>query len=134
MQQLRGVSFTVPFALPSLNTSLRTHWAKRGRERDALIKEIIAAVGGPAHYPRPPFARCRLTVVRHGKRLLDADNLAASVKHLADALCLPTRRHPGSLGFIVDDSAGTCEIVATQVKAGGKPMKLMTVVTLEELK
>jgi hypothetical protein len=26
-----------------------------------------------------------------------------------------------------------CEIVASQVKASGKPMKLMTVVTVEEL-
>ena len=119
--------------LPPINKALRQHWAARGRERDRIITEIMAALKGPSHYPRPPFARCRITIVRHGKKLLDEDGLPASAKPLIDALCRPSRSHPGSLHIIEDDSPDRCEIVATQVKATGKPMRLMTVVTVDEL-
>lgn len=129
----RRLEFVLPIVLPSLNVRDNMHWAKRSRERDKLVLEVIAAIGGPAHYPRPPFARCRLSVVRHGKKLLDQDNLMSSNKWLADALCMPSRRHPKGLGIIEDDSPDRCEIIASQVKASGKPMRLMTVVTVEEL-
>ena len=95
--------------------------------------EVIAAIGGPAHFPRPPFARCRLSVVRRGKKLLDQDNLVSSTKMLCDALCMASKRHPKGLGIIEDDNPDKCEIVVTQVKATGKPMNLMTTVMVEEL-
>jgi hypothetical protein len=127
---LRVVAFTLPFALPSLNQTLRTHWAKRGRQRDKLAWEIMAQLGGPAHFPRPMFERCRVTVTRHGTKLLDHDNLAGSCKLLVDSLCAPSKRHPMGLGIIVDDTPERCELIAKQDKRTNAPA---TIVLVEEL-
>jgi hypothetical protein len=114
---MRELFFTLPFALPSLNVRDRQHWATRGRQKKRLAQEVMAAIGGPRHYPRPPFASARVTVWRHSPGALDADNLAASCKPLLDVLCSASPRHPGGLGIIQDDAPGVLQLVMHQQQA-----------------
>jgi hypothetical protein len=119
---LRRVAFVLPLVLSSLNPMLRQHWAERRRQKEALGQEIMAAMGGPAHYPRPPFARALVKVVRLSSGALDPDNLAASCKSLLDCL----------KGVVIeDDNPRQCELVVTQqtVKRGQES----TAVVIEEL-
>lgn len=126
---VREITFTLPLALPSLNVALRTHWSQRRNYQRMLANEVMAAVGGPRHYPRPPFARARVLVVRHSAGQLDADNLAASCKSLLDVLCVNSPTHPFGLGFIEDDSSARVDLVVTQQGA----RKAMTAVRLIEV-
>ena len=128
---MRSLAFVLPLALPSLNVSLREHWGERQRVQTNLHKEIMAAIGGPAHYPRPPFERARITVVRVGVGQLDPDNLAASTKNLIDCLKARSPKNPLGLGIIVDDTPARLELVTTQTRAvDGYPQ---TLVRIEEL-
>ena len=112
------ISFALPFALSSLNIRQRTHWAELSKQRKVLLQEVMAAIGGPRYYPRPPFDRARVTVVRCSAGQLDPDNLAASCKPLLDVLCVGSPTHPGSLGIIEDDNPRQCELVVKQNAVG----------------
>lgn len=127
----RVVDFTLPFCLPSLNRALRVHWSERHRQMVALNQEIMVAVGGPHWYPRPPFARARVTAVRISAGELDTDNLFASCKQILDILKLRTERNPLGLSFIVGDEPSRCELVAKQQRGARK--EGATVVRIEEL-
>jgi hypothetical protein len=127
---LRTVAFVLPFVLESLNVRDRKHFAERHRAQDRLCMEVMAALGGPRHFPRPPIAWCRITVVRHGKRLLDPDNLAASNKGLLDVLCERSARHPHGLGIIRDDHPKLITLDVRQRQATGDPV---TAVRIDEM-
>ena len=127
----REIAFALPFALDSLNKRLRQHWSARvGSDRN-LAQEIMVALGGPRHYPRPPFNRARITIVRCGIQLLDPDGLPAAQKPLIDTLCVASTRHPVGLGIIVDDSARHIELVVTQQR-GEAPWTMVRVVELPD--
>ncbi len=128
---MREIAFTLPLLLPSLNVRDRQHWQARRRHQKRLQLEMIAAIGGPTHYPRPPFERARLTVVRFGRRLLDDDNLVGSAKSLLDLLKAWSPHNPLGLSLIVDDAPHRCELVAEQEIIRGGTTR--TVVTIEEL-
>lgn len=125
------INFLLPFALESLNVRDRKHWSKRSRDKRAMSMEVMAAIGGPRHFPRPPWERVRVTVVRCSAGRLDKDNLGASVKALLDCLCLRSSRHPGGLSIIVDDSDDRLDLVMKQSDAA--PGKGSTVVRIERL-
>jgi hypothetical protein len=114
---MRELLFHLPFALKSLNVRDRQHWSVRQREKQHLAQEVMAAIGGPRHYPRPPFAAARVTVWRHSAGALDADNLVASCKPLLDVLCAPSQRHPAGLGIVQDDAPDVLQLVVRQSKA-----------------
>ena len=128
---LREIAFILPLALPSLNVRDRQHWAERHRQQVTLQQEVMAALGGPAHFPRPPFDRARVTVVRISAGQLDVDNAYASAKSLLDCLKLCGPRNPLGLNIIVDDSPDRLELVVTQQRGpvGGGQM----LVRIEEL-
>lgn len=128
---LRSIAFVLPFALPSLNVRDRQHWSKRSKIKDQTGLEILAAIGGPRYLPRPPFAYCRIHVVRYSSGMLDTDNAYASCKGLLDALCVSSRTHPTGIGFIVDDNPRVCELKVTQESAAQGAG--MTAVRIEEL-
>lgn len=117
IQARRPIRFTLPFALSSLNVRQRTHWAELSRERKSLAQEVMAAIGGPRYFPRPPFDRARVTVVRCSAGQLDPDALVGCVKPLLDVLCMASPTHPGSLGIIEDDNPRQCELVVKQSPA-----------------
>lgn len=126
-----SLEFILPFALESLNVRDRkNHW-QRSKDKNAMSMEIMTALGGPRHFPRPPWERVRVTVVRCSSGRLDKDNLGASVKNLLDCLCLRSPRHPGGLSIIVDDSDDRLDLVMKQ--SGAAPGKGSTVVKIERL-
>lgn len=128
---MRSVAFTLPFVLPSLNTMLRTHWSKRQKHQEWLSQEVMVGLGGPRHFPRPPFSVARVTVVRGSAGALDTDGCYASVKPLLDVLCVNSRTHPVGLGIIEDDTPARCHLVVSQQHAARKEQ--FTAVRVEEL-
>lgn len=111
------IEFALPFPLESLNQRDRKHWAQRSRDKTSLSQEIMAAIGGPRHFPRPAWQRARVTVVRCSAGRLDEDNLVASVKNLLDCLCPSSPTHPTGLGIIEDDSTRHLELIVRQSSA-----------------
>ena len=108
------IAFTLPFALPSLNAVLRTHWAKRSRAKAELSQAVMAAIGGPFHFPPEPWRRVRVTITREGRKLLDVDNLAGSCKAVVDCLCVRSATHPHGLGIVQDDRPELMDMVFRQ--------------------
>ena len=128
---LRSVAFVLPLALPSLNERQRSHWRELGRQQQRLSQEVMAALGGPHWFPRPPFAKARVTVVRHSAGSLDPDSLYGCNKPLLDVLCRPSKIHPCGLGIIEDDAPSKCELVVSQQKSSRGDQ--FTAVRVEEL-
>lgn len=125
------ITFTLPFALESLNVRDRKHWAQRGRDKRDMAQEIMVAMNGPRHFPRPPLDRVRITIVRCSAGRLDADNAVASAKSLLDCLCVKSPRHPSGLGIIVDDGPDHVELIVRQSPAPRG--EGATVVTIEPI-
>lgn len=128
---MRSMAFVLPIALPSLNKTISQHWSRRGKQREYLLLEVIGAIGGTRHLPRPPFAKARISICRHSSGTLDSDNLAGAHKGLVDLLCVRSRVHPLGLGIIEDDAPSKCELVLTQQKASRG--EAFTAVRVEEL-
>ena len=131
---MRRIVLTLPCLLVSPNVALRQHWAERRDERKHLHDEVMVALGGTRHLPRPCFARARVTVWQHRVSLMDPDNLTAACKALLDVLQPRSDRHPLgiSTGIIADDSAECCELVVRQIKEAHRSDQ-RTVVVIEEL-
>jgi len=106
---------------PSQNTRDGQHWARRHRDKGAWWWSIRAAEGF-LDIPRATGRR-RLTIERHGRKLLDMDNMAAGCKALVDVI-----KHRG---LILDDNPAACELVFRQAT----PCLLapFTLVTLEDI-
>ena len=107
------------------NSSLRTHWAARKRQRRALYLAVLVAVQKDPRWraavlhPTLDADRRRRRVVftrgvgvapnksgkgKHPTHVLDADNFRGALKSLTDVLLMDKPRRPG-LGFLVDDSS-----------------------------
>lgn len=125
------IEFVLPFALESLNVRDRKHWTDRARSKANMNLEVMAALGGPRYFPRPPLGRVRVTVVRCSSGRLDRDNLYASFKSLGDVLCIRSPRNPYGLGIVTDDTADLLELVMSQSPAA--PGKGSSIVRIEEL-
>lgn len=110
------IEFTLPIALPGLNTRDRTHWVKLRREKKALASRVLLAIGYDA-IPARPWRKVRVTITRHSAGVLDRDNAWASVKALVDTFCARSDRHPHSLGICVDDSEAHMDLIVRQAKA-----------------
>lgn len=128
---MRSVAFVLPLVLPSLNERQRTHFRELSRQQRDLSQEVMVALGGPRHYPRPPFDVARVTIIRHSAGCLDPDSLVGHVKPLLDVLCVNSRIHPCGLGIIEDDTPARCHLVVSQQRATRKEQ--FTAVMVEEL-
>jgi hypothetical protein len=82
----REIAFVLPFVTESLNVRDRKHWSKRSRDKRNMGREIMAALGGPRHFPVPPWRHVEVIVVRSSAGRLDLDNLYASFKSVGDSL------------------------------------------------
>lgn len=127
----RELAFVLPFALPSLNVRDRRHRYQHGSDKKQMNLEVLAAIGGSRYLPRPPFNKCRVTVVRCSSQRLDPDGLGAVCKNLLDVLCLQSLVHPSGLGIIVDDNPKLLTLVVEQSTAA--PGKGSTAVRVESL-
>jgi Holliday junction resolvase RusA-like endonuclease len=77
------ISLTIPGRLPSLNETMRMHWAKRTELKDGMA--WILATSGHQH---PTYgSRCRAVITVYQKtRRFDEDNLHGACKPVIDAL------------------------------------------------
>lgn len=77
-------SIHIPGLRLSSRSNARVHWRQRARED----KQTHAIVGGYLMQAVPPLSPCPrdVTLIRHGVRLLDDDNLAGSCKAARDAV------------------------------------------------
>jgi hypothetical protein len=77
-------AFELDWQSPSLNTYLRTHWAKRVKAHRDLSLKLATALG------RGPFPAWRPGMTIHlysfRKRRLDHDNLVGGMKPLRDSI------------------------------------------------
>ena len=103
----------VPRSPNGPNGLLRMHWARRRRYADGWYWLVFRAMGGDAHCCGELRATVRIHQVR--RRLLDTDNLYASVKPVLDAM--------RKTGLIFDDSAKWCDLTVTQEV--GRPVRTL---------
>lgn len=110
--------FSVNMATPSLNETMRWHWARARKEAKAWLLAIWAHVG-PNELAEGK--RRKLTIERHGKRLLDHDNLVGGMKIAIDSV--------KKLGLIHDDSPTWLDLEVRQTKLakGEKPRTTFTI-------
>lgn len=110
----------VPIPTPSLNTIQGKHWAIVQATKKNMALAVMCALSSG---PKVPVAagKRRLTIVRHGKGLLDSDNLAGGCKGLIDAL-----KHRG---LVIDDDPEHLEVTFHQVLVKSDPH---TIVRIEE--
>lgn len=126
---MRDILFTLPFLTDSLNVRERQHWSRRSKGNRDMAQEVMVAMGGPRHFPRPPWRHVRVTVNRCSAGRLDRDNLYGSFKPIGDALCVQSARHPHGLGIIEDDNSDRLDLVMTQ--SGAAAGEGYTVVRIE---
>lgn len=119
----------IPRVTPSLNQWQRLHWRRRSALRRRFGEDLLVAMQARRRLERHRLARLkktesplRVTIVRHGKRLLDPDNLVGGAKPLIDAM--------RDLGLIVDDDPAHLELTVKQQKA--KEPKMLVLIETEE--
>jgi hypothetical protein len=92
----------IPRVTPSLNVTIRQHWAKRAREKEMWRRYLLVAMGPGEH---PVYRRICITRIAAGKGL-DPDNLAGGCKQLVDAI--------RDAGLIEDDDEASVSIEYVQ--------------------
>jgi len=102
------IELTIPEPTPSLNPMLRQFWSKRHKDQKRWRWLVRAARLEANYYPAAPIQRARVTVTRHGKRILDTDNLYGGVKGLVDLLVKE--------GILVNDTPDHVELVMLQTR------------------
>lgn len=100
------ITLEIPVATPSLNPMLGQFWAKRVKQRRQWRWLVRAARLEAKFFPLAPLSRARVTIVRHGRRVLDKDNLYGGTKLLTDSLV--------SEGLLADDSPAHIELTVEQ--------------------
>ena len=119
-------AFEMPgYVSPLLNTTLRTHFAKRRRENKALAWILRCAY--PGALPATPLPRSIVHVVRRSTGSPDQDGLVGGLKSLLDCLQPPSKRHPHGLGFITDDSPTAMTLIADAERVRTASAKGMTI-------
>lgn len=109
-------------ASPSLNKYAFSHWRTQYRDKQEWYVALMAAAR-LANATKATGKR-RVTVVRHGRRLLDIDNAIGGLKPILDGM--------RKLELLVDDDRHNLELVMlqTQVKSA---KDVHTVITIEDL-
>jgi len=122
------IRLTLSAPTPSLNETLRWHWARKKKAQDVMSWELQ---GSPdIRKILSSIPRASVSIVRHGSRLLDEDNLVGGVKGLVDVLKPPGKGNPYGLGIIAGDEPDKLRLTVTQVKC--KRAEARTEVTVEE--
>lgn len=115
------IQLQIPEATPSLNRVLHPDWRKKIQARKHWRWLVRAARLEAKVFPDKPLPRARVTIVRHGRRICDTDNLIGGTKMLVDSL-----KHEG---LIEDDTPAHVELIVRQQLTKAPH----TVVTIEAL-
>jgi hypothetical protein len=99
----------VPKVTLSANQLNTMHWAERSRLKQAFGWLLLSRLNGIPKIP-PPQGQRKVTIIRHGKRTLDKDNLYAGVKMLLD--CIKEQR------IIIDDKPKWLDLQVLQEPCG----------------
>jgi hypothetical protein len=116
------IELTIPEPTPSLNPMLRQFWSLRHKDQKRWRWLVRAARLEAKYHPVAPIQKARVTITRHGKRILDKDNLYGGVKGLVDLLVKE--------GIIAGDTPDHIELVTRQ-QVVKKPDLPKTVVCVE---
>lgn len=100
------ITLTIPESTPSLNRTLHADWRKKIQMRKHWRWLVRAARLEAKVFPVAPYPKAKVTIVRHGRRICDTDNLYGGTKMLTDSL-----KHEG---IIEDDSPAHVELVVKQ--------------------
>lgn len=110
-------------ATPSLNPQLGHHWSRKIKLRNRWFWLVKRAKNAAGVFDEPRYAKARVTLERHGPRLLDHDNCRSGAKYVWDGL----KRH----GLILDDNPNVIgEPVVRQIIS---KTERKTIVTVEAL-
>jgi hypothetical protein len=90
------IVLTIDEPTPSLNVLLGNHWSKRRAHRERWRWLTRQALGAAKFWERPQWRKARVSIERHGPRILDADNYRAGTKFLTDSLV--------EAGILADDT------------------------------
>lgn len=98
------IRLTINETLPTLNTLLRLHWAKRRRIQSRVSQLVWLELRRQGIRRDIPIAKCRIRIRRYSRRSPDVDSLPSTGKLLLDVLQPSSRTHPQGLGLIADDT------------------------------
>lgn len=121
------IRFRLSAPTPSLNETLRWHWAKKKKAQKAMAWGIKTqpTSGSVTTWDATrrctvedycPIPRARVRITRHGSRLLDEDNLIGGCKGLVDVLKPASKSNPYGLGIIAGDEPDKLALTVWQVK------------------
>ena len=96
----------VEAATPSPNELNRMHWAERRRLKETFGWLLASALNKLPKIPKATGPR-KLIIERHGRKVLDQDNLVSGAKAVVD--CIKERR------LILDDCPSACSMEFRQV-------------------
>jgi len=113
------MNFTLTTLPPSPNK--RVHWAVKRKMRDEYAWLMIQAMGVPR---LKVLGKARVDIVRYAIRMMDKDNLYASMKQVIDALRMAH--------IIVDDTEEHITLTVTQERVHAKKDQRVEI-TVEEL-
>jgi hypothetical protein len=111
------ISGTIPIRLPTLNTLLRMHWAKRKALLAQVSMFVCASVGARSG---APMARAHVDIKRYSTQEPDVDGMPGTAKLILDVFQPASKRHPCGLGYILDDSSKCITLAVTHVKSREK--------------
>jgi len=100
------IELTIPQATPSLNPMLGQFWANRVKQRRQWQWLVRAARLEAKVFLSAPLPRAKVIITRHGRRVLDQDNLYGGTKMLTDSLVRE--------GLLADDSPDHIELTVQQ--------------------
>lgn len=100
------IELTIPEAYTPLNRMLGETWSKRIKTRRRWAWLVKAAKLEAKVFLKTPFARARVTITRHGRRICDPDNLIGGAKGTIDCLVRE--------GIIANDTTGHIELIVRQ--------------------
>lgn len=126
----RVFEFSIAELPPTMNVIKRMHWAKYRQVRNHIAWLVRAALAGHP-LPADPIQRCKITIVRHGRNLVDEDNLPSSAKMILDVLQPHSKTHPSGIGVIQSDAPEYARIHVTQERAGKADVRM--VIRIEEV-
>ena len=112
----------IPSATPSGNETLRMHFRERMRLKETFGWLLVSALNKLPKIPKATGPR-KLIIERHGRKVLDQDNLVSGAKAVVD--CIKEQR------LILDDNPTDCQMEFRQVveRRGGPH----TVIFLEDV-
>lgn len=100
------IELCIPESSPSLNRTHGKHWGYVYRLKRRWELNVVTAKLEARIYGRPEYPQSRVTIERHGARMLDPDNFTGGLKVLIDGL--------KNTGLILDDSPKHIELSASQ--------------------